>query len=301
VNSNLRLATKVTLIGALGDAILGGLKVAIGIQTRSQSLLADGIHSFSDLITDGFVLFFTRYGSKAPDRDHPYGHGRIETFGTLLLGASLFFLGLMIGWDSIHRLIQKEYVKEVHTLSLFVVVFSIALKEGLFWYTLRAAKKIQSKLLEANAWHSRSDALSSLVVLIGLIFSYFGIVWMELVGAVFVALIISKMGISFVWDGMKELTDTGVDDEILHAIDEEIKTIKSIKGYHDLRSRYVSGKIFLDINIEVATDITVTEGHQIGVILSSKLRERIKIFMMSLFMWIPIKTLIHERSSILFL
>ena len=256
-------AKKVTLIGALVNAFLGLIKVIGGILYHSHALVADGVHSFSDLFTDVMVLFASKFGSLDADETHPYGHQRIETAATLLLALFLILTGAGIAWHSLNDLI-KETNPIPNWLSLPIICISIIANEILFHYTRHIGNRINSQLISANAWHHRSDAASSLVVLIGLIGSLAGFVYLDAVAAVIVGIMIIKMGWSYGWNSVKELVDTAVDSELLTQIEQVIQSIPGIQRIHQLRSRFMGSNVLIDVHILVSPKISVSEGHYIA-------------------------------------
>ena len=159
----------VTIVGAIVDLLLGVAKVVVGLAAGSQALVADGIHSFSDLATDFLVLFAAKHAHRKADVEHPYGHGRIETVATVVLGISLVLVAIGISYDAARRLLDPELLLHPGLLALVVALVSVVSKEVIYQYTARAARRLRSKMLLANAWHSRSDAISSIVVVIGVI------------------------------------------------------------------------------------------------------------------------------------
>ena len=186
-------AKKVTLIGALINALLGCIKLIGGLFFHSHALAADGLHSFSDLITDAMVLFASKYGSQDADDSHPYGHQRIETAATLFLSLILALVGAGIAWDSIYEMIHHTHTVP-NSLTIPIAIISILANEGLFHYTQVIGRRIQSDLIFANAWHHRSDAASSIVVLFGLIGSLAGFVYLDALAAIVVGILIIHMG-----------------------------------------------------------------------------------------------------------
>ena len=256
-------AKKVTLIGALINALLGFIKLIGGIVLHSHALAADGVHSFSDLITDGMVLFASKYGSQDADDTHPYGHQRIETAATLLLALLLILVGAGIAWDSVNEIIHKSHDMP-GWLTLPIATLSIIANEGLFHYTQRVGKRIHSELLLANAWHHRSDAASSIVVLLGLVGSLAGFIYLDALAAAIVGFLIIKMGWSYGWNSVKELVDTAVDPEMVKAIKKIIVHVDGVEKIHQLRTRMMGHDIFIDVHILVSPYISVSEGHFIA-------------------------------------
>lgn len=256
-------AKKVTLIGAISNALLGVIKLVGGVLFHSHALIADGLHSFADLITDGMVLLASKYGSIDADDTHPYGHQRIETAATFLLSLLLILAGFGIAWDSIYELIHTTYTVP-QWLSLPVICISILSNEFLFHYTLHIGKRINSKLIIANAWHHRSDAASSLVVFLGLIGSLAGYAYLDTVAAIIVAIMIVKMGWNYGWNSIKELVDTAVSPTLLTQIEQVIQSVDGVKKIHQLRSRFMGENVLIDVHILVAPKISVSEGHYIA-------------------------------------
>lgn len=256
-------AKKVTLIGALVNALLGIVKLIGGYLYHSHALVADGIHSISDLLTDFTVLFASKYGSIDADETHPYGHQRIETAATLFVSLLLILAGCGIAWDSIHELLQATHTMP-DSLTLPIICFSIVANETLFHYTRHVGKKINSQLITANAWHHRSDAASSIVVLVGLIGSLSGLIYLDALAAVVVGFMIIKMGVDYGWNSVKELVDTAVDAELLTQIEKTIQGIDGVLKIHQLRSRFMGGDVLIDVHILVSPRISVSEGHYIA-------------------------------------
>lgn len=265
-----QVAKKVTLVGAGFNLFLAIIKVLFGWLGRSHALIADGIHSLSDLVTDALVLLASHFGSRQADIDHPYGHQRIETAATMFLALLLILAGFGIAMEALEHLLAgghqhpKDYV-------LIVVVVSILVNEGLYHYTMRAGKKISSNLLIANAWHHRSDAASSIVVLIGVIGALMGYYYLDSVAAIIVGLMIVKMGGSLGWSSVRELVDTGVPVETLEEIRAAILSVPGVLALHELRTRCMAETIFVDAHILVKPRLSVSEGHYI----SSKVHEKL--------------------------
>lgn len=268
-------AKKVTLLGAISNAFLGFIKLIGGYYFHSHALVADGIHSFSDLMTDVMVLFASKYGSLDADTNHPYGHQRIETAATLLLALLLILAGIGIAWDSFHDLIKSNY-SIPSWLALPIIGLSILSNELLFHYTLYIGKRIQSKLIRANAWHHRSDAASSLVVLLGLIGSLLGFHYFDALAAVIVGLMIVKMGGNYAWNSVKELVDTAVNPEFLAQIEEVIRSVNGVQKIHQLRTRFMGEDVLIDVHILVSPKISVSEGHYIAQQVHHALTDQIE-------------------------
>ncbi len=251
------------LSGAI-DFGLGALKVGVGIVANSHALIADGIHSFSDLATDIMVWFFNRIGAMAPDDDHPYGHARFETFGTLILGALLILVAGVIIYDSIVRLMNITTVQLPAWPALLVALASILVKEWLYRVTARLGTKNRSKLMLANAWHHRSDALSSVIVLVGVGGAMLGFSWLEMLAAIGVSLMIAQIGWKLVRQSVEELVDTAVAESYVQEIQKSIEGVEGVRGVHSLRTRRMGPDVLADIHLQVNPAISVSEGHHIG-------------------------------------
>lgn len=256
-------AKKITLIGAMINALLGIIKLIGGAAFHSHALIADGIHSFADLFSDAMVLFASKYGSQDADAAHPYGHKRIETAATFILSLLLIIAGVGIAWDSINEIINHQETAPSF-LALPIAVISIFANEALFHYTRLVGNRIHSALIVANAWHHRSDAGSSVVVLFGLIGSLLGWVWFDALAAIIVGGMIVQMGFSYGWNSVKELVDTSVEPKVLEEIELIIQGIEGVQKIHQLRTRMMGGDIYIDVHIMVSPTISVSEGHFIA-------------------------------------
>ena len=253
------------------DLVLGLLKIGGGLVTQSFALVTDGIHSMTDAITDVFVLLVTRISHTDPDDKHQYGHGRFETIGTIAMGVVFFTTAGILLYDSINRLRESESIPVPALAGVAIAAISIAGKEWIYQYTIRVARRLNSNLLKANAWHSRSDAISSIAVLIGIVGARQGYVWMDVVAAMFVALIIARIGWELCADSLKELVDTAVPNQRRAQFEACILAIEGIQGITSLRSRLSGGRIILEVRLLVNPRISVSEGHQLGEIASKAL------------------------------
>ncbi|MDT8383727.1 MAG: cation diffusion facilitator family transporter [Gammaproteobacteria bacterium] len=255
---------KVTLIGSAIDFILGVAKIVVGYIGNSQALIADGIHSFSDLLTDGLVLLAVKHGSREADEKHPYGHGRIETLATVILGGALIAVAIGIGYDATLRLLNPDLLPHPGWLALSVACISVIAKEGIYHYTLRTAEKFNSNLLRANAWHSRSDAISSVIVVVGVLGSMGGLYYLDAVAAIGVGLMVAKIGMDLAWHSVQELIDTAMEPEQIQQIESAIRSVDGVQALHMLRTRRVGSDGMVDVHILVNPRISVSEGHRIS-------------------------------------
>ena len=262
---------KVTLIGSAVDFILALLKLIFGWLGQSQALIADGIHSLSDLATDVMVIYAAKHSNKGADACHPYGHGRFETVTTVALGATLILVGIGIAWDASLRLFEPESLLNPGWLALLVAALSVVLKEVIYQYTSRAAKRLRSNMLQANAWHSRTDAISSIFVIIGVGGAMLGLSYLDAIAAIVVAFMVAKVGWDLAWSSIQELTDAALDQERVKAIEKSILNISSVRSLHMLRTRRMGGDALVDVHVLVEPYISVSEGHQISEIVRNTL------------------------------
>jgi len=259
-----RATVRVTLVGSVLDLALGIAKLVVGFASQSHALIADGIHSFSDLVTDGLVLYAASHASRAADEEHPYGHRRIEAVATVGLGVALVAVAVGIAFDAGQRLFEPERLLKPGMGALVVAAISIISKEAIYHYTMRAARKVRSDLLRANAWHSRTDAISSIIVLIGVAGTMAGLNYLDALAAIGVALMIIKVGWDLMWHSLRELVDTGLEPERIEAIRKTISAVDGVGALHMLRTRRMGGDALADVHIQVHPTVSVSEGHHIS-------------------------------------
>jgi cation diffusion facilitator family transporter len=269
-----KLKARASYVGAAINVLQTLIKIGFGILGQSAALIADGIHSLSDLLSDLLVIIAVKLGSREADHDHPYGHRRFETIATVILGISLIGVGGAIVWSVMERMADPERLPVPNMLSLGVAMLSILINEWLYHYTKRIAKITRSKLLLANAWHQRSDAISSLVVLIGIGAVLMGYPLADGVAAVVVALMVAKIGLNLVFESIKELVDTSLPPALVEEIRDAIHAIDGVEGIHLLRTRHMGEDALIDAHIVVDPRITVSEGHMIGDIVRDDLIKR---------------------------
>lgn len=259
-----KLKARASLVGAAINVLQTLIKIGFGIVGQSAALIADGIHSLSDLLSDLLVIIAVRMGSRQADREHPYGHRRFETIATGILGISLCVIGGGIAWSVMKRMAEPELLPTPSVLSMGIAALSILLNEWLYQYTKNIAKKTRSKLLLANAWHQRSDALSSIIVLFGIGAVMLGYPLADAVAAIVVALMVIKIGVNLMLESLKELVDTSLPADLVAEIRTTITDIEGVEGIHLLRSRQMGEDGLIDAHIIVDPRITVSEGHAIG-------------------------------------
>ena len=266
-------AQRISIIGAIVNAVMSVLKVVGGILTGSAALVADGLHSLSDVATDLMVVFLVGFSHKKPDEEHPWGHGRFETVGTVLLAVILLLVAGFMTWDSLKLLFSGEIPAPPAWPALLIAAASILANEVLFFYTLKVGKENQSNLIIANAWHHRTDSLSSVVVLIALAGAIMGVWWLDALAAVLVALLIAKIGIDLLLKSLAELVDTGLPTDRVEALEKTARSIEGVINVHHVRTRLMGGQSLLEMHLQVAPHTTASEGHYIGDNVCNALKE----------------------------
>ena len=269
----LNIINRASLVSALTNLALSILKIVFGILGFSYALVTDGIHSISDILIDGLVVISARVARNAPNKILPYGYRRIETIGTIIISLIILAVGASILWDGIDHLLHHT-VTQSPTLSVFVVAAISALaNEWLYRYTLKKSNDINSAILKANAWHNRSDAMTSLLVLVGAFFAHLGWNQVDTIAAIIISLFIIKMGARYTWDNIRELVDSSADPELVDQLHQAIMAIDGVVSLHQLRTRKHADKILLDGHVQVSPRISVSEGHFIGTVVYAKIKE----------------------------
>lgn len=253
-----------TWVSVVVNVVLSTVQVASGLWAGSQALVADGIHSLSDLASDFVVLLALRHSRKEADLDHHYGHQRYENAASLVLGLILLAVGVGMVWSAAHRLQDPSNIAVVSSLALWVAAASLLAKEGLFRYMLKVGQAVRSSLLVANAWHARSDAASSLLVLVGIGGNMLGYPLLDPLAATGVGVMVAKMGWGFVWDALHDLTDRAASVEHTEGISRTLRSVPGVQGIHDLRTRKTGDMILVDVHLDIDGHLTVAQGHDIA-------------------------------------
>ncbi|UTH75054.1 cation diffusion facilitator family transporter [Chromobacterium sp. IIBBL 290-4] len=259
-----RAARVSTLVSVAVNIVLSTLQVAAGFWSHSSALIADGIHSLSDLVSDFVVLLAGRHSSKGPDSDHQYGHQRYENAASLVLGLLLLAVGVGMLYSAANKFIHPGEIPSVHSLALWIAGLALIAKETLFRYMLAAAQRVRSSMLVANAWHARSDAASSLVVAAGVAGNLMGYPILDPVAALVVGLLVGRMGWRFAWDAMHDLMDRAASEDDIAAIRQTLLATPGVSGIHDLRTRKMGDLIQVDVHLEVDGKMNVFEAHAIS-------------------------------------
>ncbi|ANA35785.1 MULTISPECIES: cation diffusion facilitator family transporter [Burkholderiaceae] len=258
-------ARRSTLVSVGVNLSLTVAQVVAGILAGSQALVADAIHSLSDLISDFVVLFASHHSQKGPDATHHYGHQRFENAASLVLGLLLLAVGVGMLWNAVVKLEHPEAIQPVKLIGLWVALGALAAKELLFRYMLAVAERVRSSMLVANAWHARSDAASSLVVALGIVGNVFGYRLLDPVAALIVGLMVTRMGWQFGWEALHDLMDRAVDQETVEAIHQTMLETPGVHGVHDVKTRRMGDMILVDVHLEVDARANVRQGHDIAL------------------------------------
>ncbi len=266
---------KVTYIGMFCNLFLAVLKLVLGIMSRSAALVADAIHSLSDLVTDFVCIWSLKHSEQPEDEEHPYGHGRIESFGTAVIGVLLVVVGVGIIISVVEQVLTSPLTTPT-PLAIVGAVVSILVKEGLFQYTKREGMRIKSKVVIANAWHHRTDSISSFAALVGIVGAQMGYPLLDPISALVVSAIIIKTGSEITSEAYADLIDTSASEEVRKQIMSVIINTDGVRAFHDLRSRLIGGKIWLEVHIVVQPRISITEGHTIAELVKSRLMNELE-------------------------
>ena len=270
-------ASRSTWVSVGVNLLLTIAQIVAGVLAKSQGLIADGIHSLSDLVADFVVLFASHHSQKDADADHPYGHQRFETAASLVLGVLLLVVGLGMLWSAAQKLQAPETIATVHIVALWVAAGALTAKELLFRYMLSVAKRVKSSMLVANAWHARSDAASSLVVGLGIIGNLAGYPILDPIAAAIVGFMVTRMGWSFGWDALHDLMDRAVDEAEVQAIRQTLLATPGISNVHDVRTRKMGDMIVVDAHLEVEATLSVEQGHDIAVAARARVLQRHRV------------------------
>lgn len=274
--SDLASGIRVTVVGAVVNLALAGLKLWIGTIANSRALVADGVHSLSDLFTDFVVLLGLKWGRKEPDQDHPYGHARIETVAGFIIGLVLIMAGVAIAYKALVTIHRHEITQPTYGAAVVAAV-SILVKEIMFRYSLRVGRRIRSLALVGNAWHHRTDALSSVAVLAGVSAGLINPEWYlaDAYASVLVALLVFKSGADLSWTSFKEVVDTAPDESVLKLLEREASAVEGVREAHDILARSSGSYLLVEVHIVVDPDLTVREGHTLAKSVKRHLLEKV--------------------------
>ncbi len=245
------------------NIILAAFKVIAGIIGNISSMIADGVHTLSDVLTTFVVLLGLKISSKEADEGHPYGHEKYESVFAKVLSMLLLLTGIFIGYEAIKILISGE-TRTPKLIALIAALLSIVVKEGMYWYTIKVAKKIKSVSMEADAWHHRSDAFSSIGTFAGVLGAQLGLPALDPIAGIIVSIFVVKVGVDLYIKSVKELVDESASEEIIETITGKVESMNGVKGIKSLKTRVFGNRIYVDIEIFVDSNISVKSGHDIA-------------------------------------
>lgn len=261
---NNNIAMKVTITTIVVNSILAFFKFISGIISNSSSMISDAIHTLSDVVTTFIVIIGIKLSNKKSDKEHRYGHERIEPVASIILAGILFITGISIFISSIENIYNNNYIELSSNLALIAALISIIVKEWMYHYTRKYAIKINSSSMLADAWHHRSDALSSIGALIGIIGSYLGYPILEVFACIIISFLIIKTAVEIFIDSVNKLIDKSCDDELLNNMKKVILSEESVIKIDDIKTRLFGNKIYVDLEIAVDGNITLIEAHKIA-------------------------------------
>lgn len=267
---------KVTRNTILGNIFLSVIKILFGLLSSSTAIIADGIHSLSDVISSIGVIIGFVLSSKEADKEHPYGHDRIESLTALFLSVLLFIVAIGIGYEGIKSIAQKNY-SVPGNLAIVAAIISIVSKEAMYWYTIKYAKKLNSSSLKADAWHHRSDSFSSIGALIGIIVAKLGFKMGDPLVSIIICILIIKVSYDICKESIIQLIDQSASDEQVEIIANRILSIEGVIRIDELRTRQYGSKLYVDVEIAVDESLTVKEGHEIAKNVHNKIEEDLNI------------------------
>ncbi|EPY2306935.1 cation diffusion facilitator family transporter [Clostridium sporogenes] len=259
----LKIGNKVSNLTIVVNIILSFVKVLFGIIGHSAATIADGIHSLSDVLSTIAVIIGLKISSKPADKDHPYGHEKLEAVTSKLLATMLFFTALFIGYSGIKVIINKDF-SVPSKITIYVAILSIVTKEWMYKYTLKAAKKINSTALEADAWHHRSDSFSSIGTLIGIVGARLKYPILDPIASLVICIFIIKVSIDIYKNSINQLVDHCADEKTINMITEQIKSIKEVERIDELKTRLHGSKLYVDVEIALDYSLSLKESHSIA-------------------------------------
>ncbi|MDB2085255.1 cation diffusion facilitator family transporter [Clostridium paraputrificum] len=275
-DERLEIGVRVSKNTIIGNFILAFIKILIGFIARSTAMLADGMHSLSDVVTTIGVIIGLNLSHKEADKSHPYGHERIESITSLFLSTVLFLVAISIGYSGIIKIINHNYVTPGFS-AIIAAITSIIVKELMYWYTIKYANEINSPSLKADAWHHRSDALSSIGALIGIAGARMGYPFLDPLVAIIIALVIIKVAFDICKQSIAQLIDEAASEDDVQVIIDKINSIDGIYEIKNLKTRQHSNRLYVDVDISVDATLTVEEGHNIASYVHNLIEEDSRI------------------------
>ena len=257
---------KLSLVGIIGNVFLSAFKFIAGIMGNSSAMVSDAVHSLSDVFATFIAFLGVRFGRREADASHPYGHERIESLAAIVLGLILLVTGVGIGWVGLEKILAGNYesLPIPGMIALVAAIVSIAVKEGMFWYTRHWARVIRSSAFEADAWHHRSDAMSSIGALVGVGGSMLGYPVLDPIASVVICLFILKQGISIIYDALKKMLDTSCGEQFEEEVRQLVDAENQVEHIDMLRTRMFGDKVYIDMEIAIDGSMQLTDAHAIA-------------------------------------
>lgn len=257
---------KLSLVGIIGNVFLSAFKFVAGIMGNSSAMVSDAVHSLSDVFATFIAFLGVRFGRREADASHPYGHERIESLAAIVLGLILLVTGVGIGWVGLEKILAGNYesLPIPGMIALVAAIVSIAVKEGMFWYTRHWARVIRSSAFEADAWHHRSDAMSSIGALVGVGGSMLGYPVLDPIASVVICLFILKQGISIIYDALKKMLDTSCGEQFEKEVRQLVDAENQVERIDMLRTRMFGDKVYIDMEIAIDGSMQLTDAHAIA-------------------------------------
>lgn len=272
-----QIALRASWATVLVNVILSALKLIAGFFGHSAAMVSDGVHSLSDVLSTLVVIVSVKIANKQADQEHPYGHERFESVAAIILAGLLMVTGLGIGWSGIKTIMLGNYQTKAvpSTIALMAAIVSILVKEGMYWYKRTAAKKTNSGALMADAWHHRSDALSSVGGFLGIFGARLGFPVLDSVASIVISLFIIKVSVDIFVDSINKMVDRSCDHETVESIRSLTLAQKEVEGIDVLKTRLFGNKIYIDLEISVSADLSVFAGHEIAHTVHDVLEDKI--------------------------
>ena len=264
VESSNTIINRVSAVGIIGNILLSAFKFIAGVLGNSSAMISDAVHSISDVVATAFAYVGAKIGRKMTDDSHPYGHERIECIFTMIIGLILLGTGLVIGYEAVMKIVSGDYDTKPELIAIIAAIVSIVVKEAMFHYTMHYAKILESDAFKADAWHHRSDALSSIAALIGIGLAMMGFPIMDPIASIVICLFIAKLAIGILIDSVNKTVDTPCDCDTEECMRDAVMEIDGVKSIDVFNSRRFGNRIYVDIEISVDSEISVEEGHRIA-------------------------------------
>ena len=269
-----KIVSKLSTIGILGNVLLAAFKLISGILGNSGAMISDAVHSLSDVFATLIAYLGVRMSKRPEDEEHPYGHERFECVASLILGIILAITGLGIGYTGVHKIIEPSELEVPTLLPLIAAVVSIAVKEGMFWYTMYYAKKLDSSAFKADAWHHRSDAISSVGSFIGIGLAKIGYPVMDPIASIIICLCILKVSYDITKDALEKMLDTSCSKEFEEDVQKFVRQQPGVEGIDLFHTRQFGNKIYVELEISVNRNSSLVKAHETAENVHKSLEEQ---------------------------